>query len=199
MGNALAKRLGVSLVPVQNGGPDQTYGALQSGNVDVVLAPLQLKPDGVSSTSAVVSVEHTFLVRADSALKSAADVDRQGVRVGGVGGEGHTAFLASHLQHAQLVKFASDAQGLAALAAGQIDAYASGRFALVDMASQVPGSRILDGTFFTPMLAFATLSSHSIGAAFLNTFAASELSSGEVKRDIDAIVARPGVLAGPEV
>jgi polar amino acid transport system substrate-binding protein len=197
MGNALAAKLGVSLVPTQDGSPNQTYQALQAGNVDVVLAQLQLKPDGVSSTGAVVSVEHTFLVSAGSALKSVADADRQGVRIGAVGGEGHTTFLASHLQHAQLVKFTSDAQGLAALAGGQIDAYASGRFALVDMSSQVPGSRILDGSFFTPMLAFATLSSRSTGAAFLNTFAVSELSTGQVQRDIDAIVARPGVVAGP--
>jgi polar amino acid transport system substrate-binding protein len=197
MGNALAAQLGVSLVPIQSPGPAQTYQALQSGSVDVALAQLQLKPDGVSSTGAVVSVEHTFLVRADSALKSVADVDRQGIKIGGVGSEGHTAILGSRLQHAQLVRFNSDAQGLAALAAGQIDAYASGRFALVDMSSQIPGSRILDGSFFTPMFAFATLSSRPTGAAFLNTFAASELSTGEVKRDIDTIVARPGVIAGP--
>ena len=197
MGNALAAQLGVSLVPIQSPGPAQTYQALQSGSVDVALAQLQLKPDGVSSTGAVVSVEHTFLVRADSALKSVADVDRQGIKIGGVGSEGHTAILGSRLQHAQLVRFNSDAQGLAALAAGQIDAYASGRFALVDMSSQIPGSRILDGSFFTPMLAFATLSSRSTGAAFLNTFAVSELSTGQVQRDIDAIVARPGVVAGP--
>jgi polar amino acid transport system substrate-binding protein len=184
---------------MQASGPNQAYQALQSGSVDVVLAPMQLKPDYALSTGAVVSVEHTFLVRGGSSLKSVADVDRPGIKVGAAGGEGHTAFLASHLQHAQLVQFAGDAQGLTALAAGQIDAYANGRFALVDMSSQVAGSRILDGSFFTPMFAFATLSSRSIGATYLNTFAASELSSGAVQRDIDAVVARPGVLAGPEV
>lgn len=200
LGNALAKSLGVSLVPTQYPDAPSTYQALVAGKVDVVfaqLAPPQQMPNGVNSTGAVVSVQHTFLVRADSSLQSVSQVDSQGIRVGSNASDGHTGFLTSHLQHAHLIKMSSDDAGLAALSSGQIDAWADGRFALPDLATELPGSRILDGSFFTPMFAFSMLQARSDAATYLNAFVQSELSSGAVKHDIDQAVGKPGVLAGP--
>jgi polar amino acid transport system substrate-binding protein len=200
IGEALAKKLGVSLMPSQYAGPPQTYQALQTGQVDVVFAQVQLNlmPQGMSSTGAVVSVEHSYLVRGDSALHNVSDVDRDGIKVGSNATDGHTPFLVSYLKHAQLIKFSSDDAGMAALAAGKIDAWADGRFALVDLTTQLAGSRILDGSFLTPMFAFTALSSHTSGATYLNSFVTAELSAGDVKRYIDTIVGKPGVIAGPE-
>jgi polar amino acid transport system substrate-binding protein len=200
IGQALAKKLGVPLVPSQYVGPPQTYQALQSGQVDVVFAQVQMSmmPPGMTSTGAVVSVEHTYLVRGDSSLHNVSDVDRDGIKVGSNATDGHTPFLVSNLKHAQLLKFPSDDAGMAALATGKIDAWADGRFALADLTTQLAGSRILDGSFLTPMFAFTALASHTSGATFLNSFVATELSGGDVKRYIDAIVGKPGVIAGPE-
>lgn len=195
LGQALAAQLGVSLEPVIFADPEQTYQALASGQVDVVLAPLQVRPASTTGTEAVVSLEHTYLVRSGSPLADAADVDRPGVKVGSVAGSPHTAFLASHLQHAQLEQVATDADGAAALAAGRIDAFAEARPVLAGMAGNIPGSRILNGAFFTPGFGFAVVSIHNRGAAFVSSFVAAALASGQVQRAVDA-VGKPGLVAG---
>jgi polar amino acid transport system substrate-binding protein len=196
MGNFLAARLGVTLVPTRYPDPGSTYAALQSGQVDVVLAQLQLKPDTASGTAPVLRLEHTYLVKADSPLHSASEVDRSGIRVGSEKGSPHTPFLAANVKQAQVIQFTSEADGLAALTAGNVDAFAGARFELASVMTQVPGSRILDGAFFVPSMILATESSHSRGAAFLDSFVRNELSSGELQRQVTAL-GKQGVLAGP--
>lgn len=196
IGTALAKSLGVPLAPTQFAGPPLAYQALQSGQVDVAFAQVQLKPGGVSSTGVIVSVQHTFLVKANAPFNSLADIDRDGVKVGSNAMEGHTSILAAQLKHAQVVQFTSTGAGIAALAAGKIDAWADGRAALDGVSAQIPGSRVLDGSFFTPMFAFEIQASHTEGAAYLDSFATSQLSSGAIKQYIDTIIGKPGVLAG---
>lgn len=196
IGEALAKSLGVPLSPTQFAGPPLAYQALQSGQVDVAFAQVQLKPGGVSSTGVIVSVQHSFLVRASATLSTVADIDRDGIKVGSNAMEGHTPILAAQLKHAKLVQFTTTGAGVAALAAGQIDAWADGRAALEGVSAQIPGSRVLDGSFFTPMFAFEAQASHTDGVAYLDSFAATQLSSGAIKQDIDTIVGKPGVLAG---
>ncbi len=203
LGGALANSLGVSMVPTQYPDPLSTYQALESGKVDVILAQLQVgpggvpvRPDGVAGSGAVVSVQHTFLVKGGSSLRTMSEVDEQGIRIGSNATDGHTPFLASHLMHAQLIKFSTDDAGLAALSSGQIDAWADGRFALTDMTSRLPGSRILDGSFLTPMFAFSTVSAHSNAVSYLDAFVAAQLASGAIKQDIATIVGKPGVFAG---
>ena len=196
IGEALAKSLGVPFAPTQYAGPPLAYQALQSGQVDVAFAQVQLKPGGVSSTGVIVSVQHSFLVKASSSFSNVADIDRAGIKVGSNAMEGHTPILAMQLKHAKLVQFNSTGAGIAALAAGQIDAWADGRVGLEGASTQVPGSRILDGSFFTPMFAFETQSSHTDGISFLDSFAATQLSSGAIQLDIDKIIGKPGVLPG---
>ena len=196
LGNSLAAKLGVSLVPVVYADPESAYRALLAGQVDVVLGPVQAKPDGTAGTVPAVSVEHTYLVRAGSALQNVSDVDRPGIRVGSVAGSPHTAFLSAHLAHATLVQFATDADALAALAAGHIDAYANVRLALAGLMSKVPGSRMLAGTFLDAGFGFVIPSSRAKGSVFLNSFVESEVSSGQLQRLVQAID-KPGVLAGP--
>jgi len=195
LGNALAARLGVTLAPVQYADAGAAYQALESGKVDIVLAPIQAKPDGTSSTQAVLSLEHTYLVRSNSPLQSVSDVDSQGIKVGSAEGSPHTAFLANHLQHAQLIPFPTEADALAALAVGKIDAYANVRFALAGLMAKVPGSRMLNGTFFSAGFGFVTSSMHAKGSAYLNSFVASELSGGQLEQLVHAL-GKPGVLAG---
>jgi polar amino acid transport system substrate-binding protein len=195
LGNALAARLGVTLAPVQYPDPGAAYQSLESGQVDLVLAPIQAKPNGTSSTGAVLSLEHTYLVRSNSPLESVSDVDSPGVKVGSAEGSPHTAFLTSHLVHAHLIVFPTDADALAALAAGNIDAYANVRFALAGLMAKVSGSRMLNGTFLSAGFGFVTSPVHANESAFLNSFVASELSGGQMEKMVQAL-GKPGVLAG---
>jgi polar amino acid transport system substrate-binding protein len=197
-GSRLAAALGVSMVPQSYPDPGAAFQALLAGQVDVVFAPSAGKPDTAASTQGAVHVEHTYLVGTGSSLHSVSEVDRQGIRVGSVEGDGHTPFLAAHLQHAQLMTFPSGDAALTALTAGRIDAYADARPALIGVSAHIAGSRLLDGSFFDVNVGFASVTSHRQGAAFLDSFVASQLSSGDVQRDVAAIGV-PGVLAGPAV
>jgi polar amino acid transport system substrate-binding protein len=108
------------------------------------------------------------------------------VRIASVSGNGHTPVLAGQLKHAQLVKVPDDAIGLEMPKAGQVDAFANGRFALIGKAAQVPGSRLLDESFFTVRLAFVVPHGHPAGLAYLSEFVEELRASGAIQQAISS-------------
>lgn len=141
----------------------------------------------MTATTPILLIQHTYMVRADSQLQSVQDVDKSGIRVASVMSDGHTPFLVSHLMHAQLVQVASNTAGLDDLRAGQVDAFASGRFVLAGALSQVSGARLLTGNFFIGQIAVAAPSGHIDASTFLQNFVNQEVNSGAIQTSINAL------------
>lgn len=93
---------------------------------------------------------NSYLVRADSPIRSAADIDRTGIRVGAAKGDSGELYLSRTLQQAELKSrpgmTVDDAQKM--LAASEIDAFATNRQRLVEAAARLPNVRVLPDNFF---------------------------------------------------
>jgi polar amino acid transport system substrate-binding protein len=91
-----------------------------------------------------VVYESTYLVRAGSDIKTIADVDRDGIRVGAIAGTSTSRTVAKSLKHGTLTTFPKPEDAAALLGQGQLDALAMGTEALIDLARGLPGTRVLD-------------------------------------------------------
>jgi polar amino acid transport system substrate-binding protein len=91
-----------------------------------------------------VLYESTYLVRSGSDIKTIADVDRDGIRVGAIAGTSTSRTVAKSLKHATLTTFPKPDSAAALLAQGQLDALAMGSDALIDLARGLPGARVLN-------------------------------------------------------
>jgi polar amino acid transport system substrate-binding protein len=80
---------------------------------------------------------------------------------------------------------ASDTDGLAMLKAGQVDAFADGRFSMPEDMAQVPGSRILTEDFTTGRVGAAVTKGHAVGLAYLTELIEELKASGAVQQAID--------------
>jgi polar amino acid transport system substrate-binding protein len=185
LAQALAGRLGVAMVPTVY---PQVGALLQaSGSWDVAVVPvLPTTTAAVDQTAALILLPHTLLVGSGSPIQNLATADTAGLRIASVGGDPHTPVLAGQLKHAQLVKVADDATGLAMLKAGQVDAFASARFALMREVAQIPGSRLLDENFFTARFALAVPHGHAAGVAYLSEFVEELRASGAIQQAISS-------------
>jgi polar amino acid transport system substrate-binding protein len=120
------------------------------------------------------------------------DVDRAGIGVASIISAGHIPFLESHLAHAQLVQVPSNKVGLDELRAGRVDAFASGSFDLVGELDQVPGARLLEGSFFNGQIAVAAPNGHADASAFLQNFVNQQVNTGAIQSSINAL-GNPGL------
>jgi polar amino acid transport system substrate-binding protein len=185
LGTALAQRLSVAFTPVIYPTPPQVLAALQSGAVDVAVLPAMPETTRVVPlTAPFLAIPHTLMVRDGSPFRTVADVDHAGVRIASEKGSGHTKVLATVLKQAQLIQADSEAAALQLLTSGAADAYASGRFALLDDLKTLTGYHLLDDDFFVARQAMAVAPSKHAGFNFLTSFVEQAKASGTVQQAI---------------
>src|SRR4029077_6162867 len=97
------------------------------------------------------------LVPPGSPLRSIADVDREGVRIGVSAKSAYESYLGRTLKHPSLVGAPGVPAAAELLYSGKVDAMAGQKHRLVAAGQKLPGSRVLDGNFPTvrPTLAVA--------------------------------------------
>jgi polar amino acid transport system substrate-binding protein len=150
----------------------------------------------MSFTAAYLEIEATYLVRGDSPLRTAAEVDRAGLRVSAPARANYELYLSRHLRHAQLVSTASADAAFDLLATGQVDALAGLTQALHDRLPQLAGSRILQGRFMGVQQSIAVPKGRDAGLAYLSRVVEDAKRSGLVARAIERTGAR-GVSVAP--
>jgi polar amino acid transport system substrate-binding protein len=127
----------------------------------------------------------SYVVPAGSALQSVKDVDRPGMRVGANAGDAPDLFLSRNLKNAKLTHVKNIDEGLALMAKGDIDAYATNRQRLVDAAASKPEIRLLEDNFFAVEQAIAVAKGNSAALDIVNRFLDEAKASGLVKGAID--------------
>jgi polar amino acid transport system substrate-binding protein len=150
----------------------------------------------MSFTAAYLEIEATYLVRGDSPLRTAAEVDRAGVKVAAPARANYELFLSRNLRHARLVSTAGADAAFDLLAKSEVDALAGLTQALHDRLPQLPGSRILDGRFMGVQQSIAVPRGRDAGLAFLRRVVEDAKASGLVARAIERTGAR-GVSVAP--
>ncbi len=144
---------------------------------------------------------NTYAVRADSAIRKCADVDRAGVRVGAVKGQTQQLYLSSHLKQAQVKMFATkpnQAELEKLFAAGELDAFAANRQDIELAAAASPRLRALPDNFLGVDQAIVVAKGGDPARLeTINRFLADVRSSGFVKASLErAKIAGVGVADG---
>ena len=150
----------------------------------------------MSFTPAYLEIEATYLVPGPSPLRTATDVDREGVRVAAPARANYELFLRRNLKRAQLVSTASNDAAFDLLATGQAEALAGLTQALHDRLPRLPGSRIVQGRFMGVQQSIAVPKGRETGLAYLRRIVEDAKASGLVARAIEATGAR-GVSVAP--
>jgi polar amino acid transport system substrate-binding protein len=145
LAKAAAAKLKVPLqiVEYQNSG-EIAAAALKNG-WDISFMPADAEREKfVDQGPPYVVYESTYLVRAGSGIRTLADVDRPGTRVGAIAGTATSRTVAKTLTQASLTTFPKPEAAAELLGRGEIDALAMGTDALIDLAKSLPGTRLLD-------------------------------------------------------
>ena len=190
LGKELARRLGVPYEPVVFARNAEVLAAVKSGEVDVGFTnATATRARDMDFGPPFLEIELGYLVPRGSALASPADVDSPGLRVGVTTGSSSDAALSRDFKHAGIVRAATFDVAVEMMSAGAIDAYATNKASLFEMAEKLPGSRVLDGRWGIERFAIAIPKGRDQAMAFLRQF------TNEVKSEglVSAAIARAGL------
>jgi polar amino acid transport system substrate-binding protein len=135
-------RLPLQLVAYQNSGEITAAAAKDAWDISFMPGDPE-REKFVDVGPAFVIYESAYLVRAGSELRNAAEVDRAGIRVGGVEGTSTSRTVAKALKNATLTLYSKPDPAVELLGQGKLDALAMGREALADVSKKLPGTRLL--------------------------------------------------------
>ena len=139
----------------------------------------------LSFTPAFVRSDFTYLVPAGSALGSAMDVDRPGIRVAAVRGHASTIALVRLLKQAQPVYADTYDPTFELLRSGNADAFASIREMLIQYSAQLPGSRVLDDSYQTSLAGVAVAKEKAERLGYVSEFLEELKRSSSLKKMVD--------------
>lgn len=185
LGLALGRQLGVPVRLQEYSRAAQVLEALKSGQIDVTFTNASpQRAQEVAFALPLVQLELGYLVPAASRLQAMAQIDQPGVRVGVLQGSTSQSSLARLYAHAGVVPVASVADIQAQLRSGALDAYATNKGILHELADAMPGSRVLDGRWGAEQLALAVPKGREAGLPVLEQFAQTQRASGALQQAI---------------
>jgi len=174
----LARRTGLALelVPFPTAG--KVFEALQAGAWDVAFLAIEpVRAAEIFFTAPYVIIEGVYLVPKDSALKTVADVDRAGVRIGVNKNSAYDLFLTRTLKAAQLVR---GENGVALFVEQKLEAAAGVKQPIAAYAQNHPDVRVMDGRFMEIRQAMGTPRGREAAATYLRGFVEEMKASGFV-------------------
>jgi polar amino acid transport system substrate-binding protein len=150
----------------------------------------------MSFTAAYLEIEATYLVPGTSPLRTAAEVDQDGVRVAAPARANYELYLSRNLKRARLVSTQGGDAAFDLLKTSQVDALAGLTQGLLGLATKLPGSRLVDGRFMGVQQSIAVPKGHDAGLAYLRRLVEDAKASGLVARAIEKTGAK-GVSVAP--
>jgi len=186
LGEALAARLGLPSTVTAVATTGELTDACASGAIDIGFMPVdEARRQRLDFSPPYFVIESTYLVTAASGITTLAGVDRPDVTVVGI--EGSTTMRAAgrSLKAAKLVAAKSVADAIAMLTAGEAQAIALTHDSLPPLQQQLPGSRILDGSFQVTGVAIAVRKDHPAALAAVTAFVTAAKADGTLRRIFD--------------
>jgi polar amino acid transport system substrate-binding protein len=193
----LARRFGVPVELIDYDSVATMVDAAKTEAWDVAFLGIDPARGGdIAFTAAYLQIEASYLVPAGSRLRAVADVDDAGVRVAAPARANYELYLSRSLQRARLVRAPTADAAFELLVAGEVEALAGLRQALLGLAPKLPGSRLLDGQFMAVQQAVGMPRGREAGLAYLREFVEDAKASGLITRAIERTGAR-GVSVAP--
>ena len=194
----LARRLGVPIRYVTYDTAGKMADAVKQGAWDVaMLAVDPARASDIEFSAPYVQIEGTYMVRADSPLKSIGDFDREGVKIAVGLKTAYDLYLTREMKKATLVRSASSIAAVDQFRADKLDAVAGVKNPLDAIAAKDPSVRVIPGNFMTIGQASGVPKGRANAANYLRAFIEEAKASGFVARKLtesgvtDATVAPP--------
>jgi len=192
----LAKRLGVPYELTAFDGAGKAFEAAKAGKIDIVFLAIEpVRAAEIAFTAPYVLIEGVYMVPKDSKLKTVADVDREGIRIGVNKASAYDLFLSRSLKKATLVRGESDVD---IFIKDKLEAAGGVKQPLVAYAKTNPNVKIMDGRFMEIQQAMGTPQGRDpAGTKYLHAFVEEMKKSGFVAAALkrsnqpDASVAPP--------
>lgn len=183
IGQQFARRLGVEPELVEFPRVAAVLDALKAGQVDfTVTNATPARAADMNFSAPLVELELGYLVLPGSKVSAVGDVDRPGVRVGVSQGSTSQRTLGAAYENAAVVPAPSLKVAADMLRAGQLDAFATNKAILHELADGLPGARILDGRWGVEQLAIAVPKGREAGMDFVRRYAEQVKADGSVQR-----------------
>jgi polar amino acid transport system substrate-binding protein len=185
-GREVARRLGVPFEVIEFPRVAEVLAALKAGEVDITVTnATAARAKDVDFTPPLLLLELGYLAPAGSPISSIADADRSGIRIGVTQGSTSSSTLPRQLKHAAIVPAPSMKSAIEMLSSRQVDAFATNKANLFEMADAVPGSRVLDGNWGVEHLAIAIPKGRTQAMPWLEKFVAEAKREGFVARAVE--------------
>ena len=195
----LARRLGLPLALVPFDAAGKVSAAATKDLWDVAfLARDPERAREIDFTAPYVVINGTYVVRKESPLRSADQVDGDGVRIAVSGQSIYDLFLARTLKHARIVRAGSPPEAAALFHSERLEVCAGVQAAMQQLVASDPTLRMIPEPFMQINQAMGTPSGRTPGAAYLKAFVESIKADGFVLKALlrngqaDANVAPPG-------
>ena len=183
----LGKRAGVPVTVTGARGVDGVIEAVKNGSADIGFVAFDpVRAEHVDFSQNYSLAQNTYLVTENSPIKSIADVDRAGIRIGVGARDAGDYFLTRTLKAATLVRNDGGVGDtvVKALLAGELDAYASNRMRLHEAAKKTPGLRLVPDNFYGVEQAVIVPKGETARLAIINRFIDEARASGFIADSI---------------
>jgi len=190
LGLSLAQKLGVLAKVLEFPRVAEVVEALKLGQVDFTVTNASAaRAQWLDFSSHLVELELGLLVPEASSVRSMAEADRPEFRIGVTAGSSSLLSLPQKLKQPRVVPVLSLEQAQQMLSSGTLDAFATNKGILFEMARALPGFRVLTDDWGTEGLAMAIPKGRTAGLAYLNQFAEAVRSDGSLQ----SMLARSGL------
>jgi len=192
----LARRLGVPCELACFDAAGKAFNALKAGEVDIVFLAIEpVRAAEIEFTAPYVIIEGCYAVPKESSLKTPADVDKPGTRIGVNVNSAYDLFLTRSLKHATLMR---SEDGATDFLKNKYEAAGGVKQALQRFIAQHPDVRLIEERFMEIRQAMGTAKGKVAGATYLRSFIEEMKKSGFVADALkrsgqgEATVAPPG-------
>ena len=182
----LGRRLGVPVELVTYDAAGKVFEALKTGAWDIAFLAIDpARAAEITFTAPYVVIEGTYLVPADSPLRTIEDVDRDGVRVAVGNKSAYDLYLTRTLKRAQLIRVPTSPEAMDVFLKDKLEAAAGVKQPLLQFAKTHPNVRVMDGRFMVIAQAMGTPKGRETGARYLREFIEEMKASGFVARGLE--------------
>src|SRR5512137_1313942 len=182
----LGRRMGVPVVLVTFDAAGRVFEALKTEAWDIAFLAIDpARAAEITFTAPYVVIEGTYLVPADSLLRTIQDVDRDGVRVALANKSAYDLYLTRTLKRAQLVRVPTSPEAIDVFLKDKLEAAAGVKQPLLQFAKTHPNVRVMDGRFMAIEQAMGTPKGREAAARYLREFIEEMKASGFVARGLE--------------
>jgi polar amino acid transport system substrate-binding protein len=183
LGHLLAKQLAVPVEIVQYPRVAEVIEALKKNQVDMTFTnATAARAKEVDFTPALIQLELGILVPMHSPIQRFEDADRSGVRLGVSQGSSSQGVLSQRLKNASIVPVPSLAQVQQMLNERQLDAFATNKGILFELAEKMGNVQVLSDKWGVENLAIAIPKGREAGIPYLLDFSQRAQQTGQVQK-----------------